>query len=147
MRLRCRPLALLAVPALALAACGGEDKLTRQEFVAQADKICADADRKTQALPDPKSPDDLAALIKQAKPIAEQQRDQLRDLQGKAPDEVAGDFGRALDLLDQQLPILDEVAAAGTDLTKVQAASQKGAKLDQEADGLAKKIGLKECGS
>jgi hypothetical protein len=145
---KCVGIVLIAA-ASALGACGGDDEepLSRADFVRQADAICADAEKRTDALPEPQSAADLKKTIDQARPIVEEEVDKLKDLGDRAPDDVKEDFDRALVLLDDQLEVLDEFQAAGTDQAKLQAASEKGDKLSKEADGIARRIGLKECGA
>ncbi len=70
--------AVVALAAVALAAgCGGGgdgggDRLTAEEFVQQADAICADANEQIDALGEPQSMEELATMAAEALSISEQ---------------------------------------------------------------------------
>lgn len=131
---------------LALGACGGST-LSKDEYIKKADAICKDFDAKQKKLPDPKSISDFEDLTKKAKPLIKDQISQLRDL--KAPDSIKKQADQAYDLLDQQVPKLDELSAAAkkNDTGKIQQVAQSASKLSEQANAKAKQIGLKVCGS
>ncbi|MBA2348532.1 MAG: hypothetical protein H0V81_09590 [Solirubrobacterales bacterium] len=142
---------LIALPVtlaacVALAACGG-DTLTADEYRKQADAICKDFDAKQKELPDPKSIADFGKLTDEAKPLIEDQIEQLRDLE--APDELKDQAEEAYDLLDQQVPKLDELKAAAkdNDTAKIQSVAESASKLSTQANAKAKEIGLTVCGA
>jgi hypothetical protein len=146
--MRTPPLALSAALAasLALGACGGS-ALSKDEYVKQADAICKSFDAKQKKLPQPKSISDFADLTKKAKPLIEDQIKQLRGL--KAPDSIKKQTNQAYDLLDQQVPKLDELSAAAkkNDTAKIQQVAVSAGKLSAQANAKAKEIGLKVCGN
>ena len=83
-------LSTLAVT-LGLAACGGSE-LSKEEFVAKADKICTESDKKTDALAEPKSAEEIPAYVDKGKPIVEEQIKKLKDLEDQAPESVKSDY-------------------------------------------------------
>lgn len=145
-----RPQTLLALPAcVALAAgafgCGGEP-LSRAEYVKQADAICADFKKRQDGLGDPKSVQDIERLGEKTKPLISEQLEKLRALE--APDEVADDANASYDLLEQQVPKIDELvdAAKANDIKKIESIATSAGKLDDQADAKARAVGFKVCG-
>ncbi len=140
-----------ALAAVALAAgCGGGgdgDRLTKEEYIQQADAICADATGQIDGLGEPQSLEDLAAMTKQAVAIAAAQLEKLRAL--VPPEEIEEQVNRAYDLLEQQNGVADEIVAAAEagDAEKIQQLVDEAAPLEQEGDDIAANIGLQECGS
>ena len=140
-----------ALAAAALAAgCGGGgggDRLTKEEYIQQADAICADATEQIDAIGEPQTLEDLAAMTKQAVAIAAAQLEKLRAL--VPPEEIEEQVNRAYDLLEQQNGVADEIAAAAEagDAEKIQQLVDEAAPLEQEGDDIAANIGLQECGS
>lgn len=149
--------AVIALAAVALAAgCGGGgdgggdgggERLTAEEFVQQADAICADANEQIDELGEPQSMEELATMAAEAVSISEQSLDALNEL--VPPEEFQARFDRALELLDQQAALARTLvtAAENGDAEEVQAIADKGEPLDTEADGIAEELGLTECGN
>lgn len=148
--------ALLTTCALGLAACGGDDEegggggggtLPKAEFIAQADKICADLDKQTEALGEPTSPEEISDFIGKGLEITRPALEDLRALEARAPEDVKADYAKAMDLLDEQTGLIEQAQAAGSDQAKVQEIFAKIEPIEKESDALAQKIGLKECGN
>ena len=143
--------AAAAIAAAALAAAcggsGGSDRLTKEEYIQEADAICADANQQINALGEPQDLEQLAAMSEQAVTIAEQQLAKLRAL--VPPEEIEEQVNRAYDLVEQQNGIAEEIAAAAKagDADKIQQLVDEAAPLEQEGDDIAANIGLQECGS
>ncbi len=140
---------LLSAPvtvALLFAAGCGDEQLTRAEYVKQADAICKDSSAQQKRLGEPKSVKDIERLADQTKPLVEEQLAKLRGL--NAPDEVADDANAAYDLLEQQLPKIDQLKAAAkaNDVERIQQIATEAGKLDDRANAKAKAIGLEVCG-
>ena len=109
-----RGLAIVAgVGALFLAACGGGggggggQSLTAEEFRQQADAICKQYEDKLSELGAPSSLDDLGDFIDKAVPIIEEGNDKLSELE--PPDDLSGDWGRAMELQDKNLQVAREL--------------------------------------
>lgn len=154
-RARRRPLAglaLLGTVAL-IAGCGGggddDSALSADDFRTQADAICAAFERQTDALEEPGSSGEVLAFLQQGIPIQEDYIAELRALD--APDELAGTYGEALDLLDQQQTAIKDAVArieGGEDpLTVVGDVDSTITGLNDQADAKAKELGLTVCGS
>lgn len=131
---------------LGLAACGGEEPLSRAEYIKQADAICQKFTDRQEKLGEPKSVKDIERLADGTKPLVEEQLKELRGLE--APDAIADDAEAAYDLLERQLPKIDELVAAAktNDVKKIEKIATDAGKLDEQANARARKIGLKVCG-
>ena len=70
MRWRGGVLAVLMM-AVGLAGCGGSHTLTKSQFIAKADPICAKATADSNALPQPQSPPELVSLAQKTAHIVE----------------------------------------------------------------------------
>ncbi len=136
--------------AVAAAGCGGgDDQPSRAEYVASLEKICAESDRRVEGVPEPESVADVADYAREVKSIIEELLADARDLELPAED---GDrFEEYLDLVenDPSFNKIDELieAAEAGDEARV---GELGEELDagtSEADELAEKLGLEECGS
>ena len=145
--MRSRAVLALTLLVAVVAGCGGEETLTRADYITQADAICDDYNQRQAKLGDPESVEDIERLGDETKPLVEKQLAELRDLE--APEEIADDAAAAYDLLERQLPKLDALvrAAEANDVAKVQSVAAEAGVLDKQADAKAEKIGLKVCGS
>ena len=156
-RLRPRRSAIaLVVACLFAAACGsdessnadgGAERLTKEEYIAQADAICQEANAAIEAVPEPQSAEELAEYGEQVVEIGQDQLDRLRALRPPAADEAT--INGAYDLIEQQLAIANDVVAAArdNDLEQVQELLAQGEQLNDQADQIARDYGLTECGS
>jgi hypothetical protein len=150
--------AAIAVAALVGAGCGGDDDtsgggetLTKQEWIAKADAICADAQGRIQKLGDPGADlGKLAELTGDAKQIIEDEIAAIRDLRPPSGEEQQIDALLAqVEKGSQAFEALIEAASSG-DIAKLQEITAEGSefsKASAEADRLAAEYGLKECGS
>ena len=150
--------AVIAVAALVGAGCGGDDEtpgggeaLTKQEWIAKADAICADAQERIQKLGDPGTDlSKLAELTGDAKEILEAEVAAIRDLNPPPGDEQQIDAMLAqVENGSEALEALIEAATSG-DISKLQEITAEGSefsKASAEADRLASDYGLKECGT
>jgi hypothetical protein len=150
---------VLAAAALALAAIavgcggggdggdGGGDRLTQEEFVEQADALCADANQQIGALGEPQSIQELATFAAEAVSISEQTLDSLREL--NPPEELQAQYDRALELLSEQNALGREVveAAEDGDTARIEELTAQAEPLEEEADQIAVDLGLETCGT
>jgi hypothetical protein len=141
---------VLALPVVvgALAGCGGDDpdRLSREEWIASADSICADANQELDALPDPTTPAELAEFTARAVEIAERQLDRLRDL--RPPDDAEDDYATMLDLTEEQIGVvrtISEEAESGAP-GSIDELLEEGRALDDQVAALAADYGFQECG-
>ena len=147
-RERLRALAL-AVCVAVLAGCGGgeDERLTREEWIASADTICADANRELDALAEPTTPAELAELTSEAVEISERQLERLRDL--RPPEGAEDDYATMLDLTEEQIGAARGIveAAESRDAAAVEELLSEVQALGDEAGVLAAEYGFEECGA
>lgn len=136
--------ALLAVAALA-AGCGGDGRLSKDEFVKQGNAICHDYNARLDALGVPGDTYDGPAYLDQATGALDQALSRLRSL--KPPTAASGDFARFLALSAQSRRVAGDLmtAARGGDLEALQAVAQRGKQLDRREDEISRRLGLTEC--
>jgi hypothetical protein len=154
-------LAVLGVGALLAAAvfagCGGGDdsgELSKDEFIAQADQICADlnetakADQEEfQALLDQ---GDLMAAADNFDQTAATSADALAELEALVPPaEDQATIDEWLEILNEQPRLTDEFSAAlrAGDVDRIDAIGPEVQSLDAESDAIADEYGMVDCGS
>jgi hypothetical protein len=122
-----------------------DDRLTKAEYIEQADAICARFDEELDALAEPETLDDLAAMATEAKPIAESGVAELRAL--NPPEELDEQVGAWLALNDANVAAIDELreAAETGDESAVQQVAADAAANEDKADAAASEIGLTDC--
>jgi hypothetical protein len=136
--------------ALFLAACGGGggdgQSLSAEEFRQQADAICKQYEDKLSELGSPSSLDDLGDFVDKAVPIIEEGNNKLAELE--APDDLSGDWDRAMELQDENLQVARDLQKAiqDNDTARVQELVSKLNTTDAESTRLARNIGLENCG-
>lgn len=125
----------------------GEVRLTKAQWIEEADAICVQAEDELEALGTPESLADIVALVPRAIEISEKQLGKLRALRPPAADEAT--LTRALDLLEQQIDVLRRLGEAATagDGAAVGEIATEGNTLNKEADRIAQAYGLEVCGS
>jgi hypothetical protein len=152
---RPRPLAALAVvgAAVAIAGCGGGDDsggaLSADEFRTQADAICADANTRLEALDEPTGNDQVLGFLQSGLAVQQEQLDKLKALE--PPNDLAGTFNEAMDLLDQQTSEIqgatDRISGGEDPQTVVSDVSPKLDSISAQSDAKAKELGLTVCGT
>jgi hypothetical protein len=90
--------------------------------------------------------DDLGNFIDDAVPIIEEGNNKLSELE--PPDDLSGDWGRAMDLQDQNLQVARDLQKAihDNDTARVQDLVSQLDATDAESTRLARKVGLEDCG-
>ena len=138
-------LLLFALPVAVLATACGEEALSKSEYIAKADAVCAKYDKKLEALPNPKSIQDIGDLADRAIPIVENGIGELKDL--NPPDELKDDVDRWLDLNDRELGAFKKLrdAAKKGDTSKTQSIANGISQTEKRADATARRIGLRKC--
>lgn len=156
-----RLMAVLFAGVLVLAACsddGGSDDdadattttaaeaetISLDEWVEEADAICEEANEAVDEIGEPEDLDDLREMAPDVVEIFQQQLDDLEAL--GLPDEQADDVERALELLDEQIALIEDLEDA-EDEAEVEDIIAEGTELDEEASEIAQDLGLEVCGS
>ena len=143
-------LALLLAVAALIGACGST--YTKQDFIAQADAICAESLRQTRVVPPPSfagsaraQRESLATYLGKVVPIAESEARRLHALKRPPGDQAALDA--YLGALDTSLGAYRNLltAARGGDAQGVTDAEN--ALRASRAAPLAKRVGLRTCGA
>ena len=133
-----------------LAGCGGEEPLSRAEYVKQADAICARTAARGRELGDVGDAGSVAELERitaTRRRLAEQQLEELRAL--KAPGEIAETADDAYELQEGLLERFDEVirAAKDKDSVKLQQIGTELVRVTEQSRAKIRAIGLKVCGA
>jgi hypothetical protein len=131
---------------LAAAGCGGDDRLTREELVEEADATCADFDQRIEEIDEPESPEDIERYIQEIRPIVEEGTDELDTIQ--PPEELEDEYDQWIQEMRSAIERFDELeeAAASGDEQRIQEALQSTGEGGEEADQLAQELGFQECG-
>ena len=147
--MRMQAAGVAALAALAVSGCGGgggsSQRLSRDEYVRQADAICAQILKEEKALPTPSSIDEIPAYVDKALPIADELIAKIEDLDPPATMEQG--VKSWLDKTESSRSELTKLrsAAQGGDATKVREVATTGSRLDSERSSLARTIGLTTC--
>ena len=122
-----------------------EARLTKAEYLKQADAICAKYDAQLKELPQPETLDALARMAESAKPIAANGVKELRAL--RAPQELEEKVDAWLDRNDANVDFIQRLhdAAADGDETDVQKIAAEAADNERQADLMAGALGLTDC--
>ena len=140
-------LAAAALAALALTACGGDERLSKPEYLRRADAICAKYERRLAALPEPRTLRDVPAFIERGVPLAKEELAELDELRPPEGDEAEVD--RLLAQVRETTAELERLgeAAAARDRAGARAAAERLEEASDRAAKLARRYGLDECGS
>ena len=148
MRARLTVAPLLAL-VLAIAACGGEDKLSTADYKAEVKKYCTEQDRESDALGEPTSTESkaLADFFKKGTDVQKKYRDRFAEL--TPPDEFEDVQNEVEGLNDQEIELLEKITKEledGGDARQVIERNQPEIeKLQQRGDELADEVGVPEC--
>ncbi len=124
--------------AIALGACGGGggDRLSKADYIKEADAICKAASDKTDALTAPETEDDIAAYFEAAGKLEKDMLKDLRSLKGPSADE-----GTLAALYDDVEEAIDAI------LADPEAAMNLEEDPMAEVGERAEEYGFTECGS
>ncbi len=138
----------LAVLALVAAGCmggDGDDRLSEEEYLREADAICASYDERLNSLPEPTNLTGLERVAGQALALASEGVERLRAL--KPPEELQAQVDEWIERNEENVRKIRELreAAAQKQAQRVQELASAAADNEDEADALAKEIGLRAC--
>jgi hypothetical protein len=137
--------ALVLATGAASSACGGDDRLSQEEFRQQANAICAKYDEKIKALGSPASPAEIPDFVRRGVPLLRQGVTELRAL--KPPAELQDDYDRMLDETAKAIPAAQSLADAAEkgDAAAVESAIAAAQMANKASDQLATDLGLDKC--
>jgi hypothetical protein len=141
----------LVLAAVLVAACGGDDgdggeRLSKADFIAQADEICHEAIAATAGIEEPQSEEEGRAAFAELEAIFDGMLDDLRELQPPAEDE---------DMLEEMYDEIDELVAMGEqlfdpavaeDAAEFQRWEAEMTQLEAEIKEIAETYGFESCG-
>jgi hypothetical protein len=140
-------LALLG--SLALAACGGEDRLTANEYRAEAKKICQDADRATAAVDEPTraTADAIVDYFERLLKANERSTERFQGLE--PPEDLESAHDDALkanrDGVREVRRVITELREGGDPRRVLTGAQTRLQRLSQDAASAAERLGVPEC--
>jgi uncharacterized protein YPO0396 len=135
--------------ALLAAGCGGGGEaggLTKEEFVAQLDEICADFNAKQDEIGEPETIEEVAEQGPQVQAEFEAAVERIRDL-GDPPAEIAEDADRFLEIADESQRLIGDLveAAEENDLERASQIAEEGQALNDESEEIARELGAENC--
>ena len=130
-----------------LAACGGDDRLSKAEFVRRADAICARYARRLERVPPPQTVADVPSYVERGIPVAEREIAELDKLRPPRQDDA--EVARLLAELKTTVAELEHLgtAAAARDRDAVRSATRRVEAASARAAELARRYGFRDCGS
>jgi phosphate uptake regulator len=144
---------LVALLALVVASCGGDDAPTREEFADSASEICRDAEQALENVgQDAETPEDIADAVDRVIEESRNAVDELADLE--RPEGEAGETAETFvnatrtEIEEKGIPVLEDLrdALADGDQQAAQEAAQRLQSIDSEASNkAAKELGADEC--
>jgi hypothetical protein len=145
-----RALIALSFLLLGLAACGGDDSLSRGEWAARANAICRETVKKIEALGEPATSVDYMRIAPKANELGRRSIERLREL--KAPDEIEAD---AVDMINgyERMVELQQVVYDGLKAERegkpapreYWRASNRALEAGNAADDVAERLRARDC--
>jgi hypothetical protein len=143
-----RAIAFVAALTVIAAGCGGgggDERLSRDDYVAKADAICRATVDKRRALPVPTALAGIPRYVDRALPLLDSARSDLRAL--RPPPELEDEVTSWLQAIEDERDALSNLrrAAADKDAAKARAIGSQGVVIEQRARTRARAIGLVAC--
>lgn len=137
--------AALLASAIGVAACGGDEALSKDEFVKQANAACTKYDEKEKEIGEPGSVEEIPEYADKLGNEFDTLKSELDELE--PPEELADDYDKLLATADDARSTLDDFkkAAEENDEAKIQQIGEEAERKDKESDALATKLGLTAC--
>jgi hypothetical protein len=139
---------LLAASLAVGAGCGGgDDRLSRDEFIEQADANCAKAEKDLLAVGDlPQNAEDIDEYAERIRPIVENAWNEQKAL--KPPEDLQDEYDEWIATGEDALDFIDEVREAGAaeDTQRVADLFQQAEARVRETEQLSRAMGLRDCG-
>lgn len=129
-----------------VAGCGGDDRLSSEDYQREGNAICSKYDRQIDAIPEPEeSAESVVAYVNKVIPLVEDQIDEMRELKPPEEDQEAHD-----EMLREAERIVEaardlRAAAEDNDQTAARQAIEAGDSASDNADSIAEDLGLDAC--
>lgn len=138
--------ALLSILVVLTAGCAGGEGLSKEQYVSKLNAMCEDFSERERRIGEPKTFEDL--VEKGPRILAAYEKaivDEVHKL--KAPDEIAEQADRLVDLADQQRNVLGELvdAAQDNDFAKVRELDSENKRVNMEANSIMSELGAEAC--
>jgi hypothetical protein len=129
----------------AAAACSGQG-LSKDEFIAQADEICREAEEATQEIEPPRTPKALGEFVDEAQRITGELLTDLREL--GPPEEGEQTVESLYAKIEEAMDLLPEIkdAAENRNSARIQELGVELQEASSEANEIARGYGLEACG-
>ena len=139
---------LLVSSVIVLGGCGGGGsgkRLTKEQFAAKADALCAAFNKKANAGPTPKTDADAEASLEKLIPLDRKLIADINKLKPPASEEAT--VKRVVTLGEEQAARVEDLIAAvkAKDKPKLNTLISAGDKNDKESKALFKQLGVTEC--
>jgi hypothetical protein len=128
------------------AGCGGDEELSREQYVSKLNAMCEDFSEKEREIGEPQTPADLVEKGPRILDAFETAIvDKVRELE--APGEIADQADRLVDLADQQRQVLGDLIAAAKDgnIVQVRELASRNQALNKETTSITRELGAKAC--
>ena len=140
---------LLLAGVFALAGCGGEDRLSKEEFVQKADATCKKYEKRLEPLErqltQAQSIEEAGKIVDRAIPVVREGVAELRELE--PPEDLEGKVDRWLDLNEENTKTLEQLrdAAKQGDEKRIAELARQADETEKRGDRIAAEIGLEDC--
>jgi len=128
---------------------GGGSQLSKAEYTKQAEKICTDSEKATDALDEPTKAEEVKPFLEKGIDITQKAVDDFKAL--KPPSDLADEHKAVVEAeqgaLDKLSSITSSLKGDASDAEKVQKASPELDKISKDVDTKLKAAGLNACAS
>jgi len=132
--------------AVLAAGCAGGEALSKEQYVSKLNAMCREFSAKEKEIGEPQT---LADLVERGPRILDEFEKSIVDKVGtlKAPDEIADQADRLVDLAGQQRDVIGELidSARDNDFAKVRGLASKNEALNTEATSIMRELGAEAC--
>ena len=126
--------------------CAGDKELSKDEYVSRLNAMCEDFSAREQEIGEPHT---LADLVEKGPRILDAFDMAIMEKVGalEAPDEIAAQADRLVDVAEEQGAVLRELVAAARDnnVAEVQSLAERNDALNNESNAIARELGADVC--
>jgi hypothetical protein len=126
--------------------CASDEELSKEEYVSRLNAMCEDFSAREQEIGEPHT---LADLVEKGPRILDAFEVTIMERVGalKAPDEIADQAGRLVDIAEEQGDVLGELVAAARDdnFAEVRSLAERNDALNDQSNAIARELGADAC--